>query len=583
MRKKNKKSHDRDAAFSSRGKNSDRKIQGIERSNDSLEEHLPFERLLSRLSTKFINLPANKVSKEIEHALQIIVELLGIDRSSLYQYRENDRSLHCTHSWAREKDGKVRKKLSGKDYPWIAEKIRKGQIFSFSSIDELPAEAAFDKQSILEKLDLKSALVIPLMVSEKWIGALTFGAIYTARPWPENFIQVAELIGQVFANTLVRKQYEMKLQNAFSEIKQLKKQLESDYTYLREEIESEHDFHEIIGKSSPLKRVLSKIDKVASTDATVLILGETGTGKELVARAIHNRSHRKDRPLVKVNCAALSPSLIESELFGHERGAFTGAHARKLGRFEIADGSTLFLDEIGELPIELQAKLLRVLQEGEFERMGSSHTVKVDARVIAATNRNLEDEVRKERFRRDLLYRLNVFPITVPPLRQRKLDIPLLVNWFVKTYSKKLGKKIKNIPQDVMKKLQKHQWQGNIRELQNAIERAIINTQGPTLQLTDRFGAPEADQMSYPREETSDDRAEQLSPVRRVSLAEMERDYITQILKETNWTIEGPTGAALILDLKPSTLRFRMKKHGMQRPSIIGGVKSRSFFNHYPQ
>jgi PAS domain S-box-containing protein len=332
------------------------------------------------------------------------------------------------------------------------------------------------------------------------------------------------------------------------EIKRLKEQLQADYSYLQEEIKLTHDFEHIIGNSNELKYVLHKVEQVAPSDTTVLILGETGTGKELIARAIHSSSPRQHRPLIKVDCASLSPTLIESELFGHEKGAFTGAQARKIGRFELAHGSTLFLDEIGELPLELQTKLLRVVQEGEFERLGSSQTLKADVRIIAATNRDLEEEVRQGRFREDLWYRLNVFPITVPPLRQRQEDIPLLVQSFANRLSRKMGKEITRIPQQVVEVFQQYSWPGNIRELENVIERAIINTGGSVLQLAEKINA------SPPMP---------TSPTK--SLEAVERAHILRVLEEVKWKIDGKDGAAAKLELNPSTLRSRMRKLAIVR------------------
>jgi transcriptional regulator with GAF, ATPase, and Fis domain len=304
-----------------------------------------------------------------------------------------------------------------------------------------------------------------------------------------------------------------------------------------------------VGQSDAIKYVLFKISQVAPTDSTVLIMGETGTGKELVAHAIHDRSTRKDRPLIKVNCAALSASLIESELFGHEKGAFTGATTRKLGRFELANSGTLFLDEIGELPLLLQPKLLRVIQDGEFERLGGTKTIKVDVRIIAATNRDLKAEVDKGTFRQDLWYRLNVLPVTTPPLIERKEDIPLLVEHFVANYSKKFGREITSISAYAMRSLQEHSWPGNVRELANVIERAVIYSQGSVLQVSDRF------------EQVSEELVSEAK-----SLEEMEREYISHTLEITGWRIEGAHGAARILGLNPSTLRARMNKLQIQRP-----------------
>jgi transcriptional regulator with GAF, ATPase, and Fis domain len=330
-----------------------------------------------------------------------------------------------------------------------------------------------------------------------------------------------------------------------------KARLEAANVYLQEEIKTEHNFEEIIGTSVPIKKVLQAIEKVAATDATVLVTGETGTGKELIARAIHHLSHRKDGVLVKVNCAAIPAGLIESELFGHEKGAFTGALTRKIGRFELADKATIFLDEVGEIPLELQTKLLRVLQEGEFERLGSNKTVKVNVRVIAATNRDLEKEVREGRFRSDLFYRLKVFPIVLPPLRERTQDIPLLLTYFVKKYGANLGKKIESVPASAMEGLKRYAWPGNIRELEHVIERAVILSQGAELELGDwlpKSAAPAGNGSAS-------------------TLEEVERAHIAAVLGQTNWRVSGDKGAAKILGLNPTTLEARMKKLGIERPA----------------
>ena len=361
---------------------------------------------------------------------------------------------------------------------------------------------------------------------------------------------IAEALQQAH-NELERRVEErtVELRTALSEIKTMKDQLEAENIYFRQEIRMKHQFGHILGQSDGLKYVLYRAEQVAPTNTTVLILGETGTGKELIAAAIHNMSPRKDRLLITVNCAALPANLIESELFGREKGAFTGADTRQVGRFEVANGSTLCLDEIGELPLEAQAKLLRAIQHNEFERLGSSHTIKVDARIVATTNRNLEEEVRKGRFRQDLYYRLNVFPITVPPLRQRKEDIPLLVQAFIERYSRKLGKQITSIQKETMKALQDYPWPGNVRELESVLERAVILCFGPVLQLADKLEI-----SSLPLSST----------VR--TLEEMERNQILKILSETRWRIEGKGGAAAVLGLHPSTLRARMHKLGILRP-----------------
>lgn len=332
------------------------------------------------------------------------------------------------------------------------------------------------------------------------------------------------------------------------QIEKLKEQIEAERAYLQEEIKLEFNHENIIGRSNEINYVFYKIEQIAATDTNVLVLGETGTGKELVARAIHSLSLRKDRPLVKMNCAALPSNLIESELFGHEKGAFTGAHSRRLGRFEVADGATLFLDEIGELPLELQPKLLQVVQTGEFERLGSSNTIKVDVRIICATNRNLEAEVRMGRFREDLWYRLNIFPITMPPLRDRLDDIPLLVDFYVNKISKRMGKSIQLIPAGVMDALRRYHWPGNIRELENVLERAVINSSGPKLHLADELKPPEKGFIRSGK-----------------TLANVEREYILQVLEQVEWKVSGKNSAAEILGLNRSTLRARMRKLNIRK------------------
>jgi len=354
----------------------------------------------------------------------------------------------------------------------------------------------------------------------------------------------------MFTDITERKQSEMELERAYAEIAQLTQQIEADKNYLQEEIKIEHDFDKIIGNSDAIKYVLFRLEQVAKTDAAVIILGETGTGKELIARALHSTSARAKRPLIKVNCATLTAQFIESELFGHVKGAFTDAIADRQGRFELANKGTLFLDEIGELPLDLQPKLLRVLQDGEFEKLGDSRTITTDVRVIAATNRDLEALVRSGKFRKDLWYRLNVFPISIPPLRQRKEDIPDMVNHFVKKIGKATGKIITHIPEAVLDELATYDWPGNIRELEHIIERAIITSTSNRLRLMESL---ERTAIEKPH-------------VGLLSHSEMEREHILRALEQTQWVIEGPNGAAGILKMHPNTLRYRMKKLNIQRP-----------------
>ena len=348
-----------------------------------------------------------------------------------------------------------------------------------------------------------------------------------------------------------RKGVEESLQDAIAEIKQLKDRLQAENVYLQQDVAREYNFGEIIGQSNAISYVFFRIEQVAPQDTTVLLLGETGTGKGVVARAIHGRSARKDRPMVTVNCTAMPANLIESELFGREKGAFTGADARQMGRFELADHGTIFLDEIGEMPLELQSKLLRVIQDGEFERLGSPRTTKVDVRIIAASNRNLEEEIKSGRFREDLFYRLNVFPITIPPLRQRKEDIPLLVNHFVAKFNKKTGKRIVTVSKETLNAFQEYHWPGNVRELESVIERAVITSHGTSLQVLDRF-----DTCQKTGEQSGEDVK---------ALAAHEQDHILKALQKTGWRIEGQNGAAVILGINPSTLRARMRKYGIRR------------------
>jgi len=358
----------------------------------------------------------------------------------------------------------------------------------------------------------------------------------------------------VFAQDITElKKMENQLREQLAEINNLKLRLEKENIYLREEVKTGLGFGKIIGSSETLQYVLFRAQQVAPTDATVLILGETGVGKGMVAHAIHGMSSRKDRTMVTVNCAALPANLVESELFGREKGAFTGAHARQAGRFEVADGGTIFLDEIGELPLELQTKLLRVLQDGEYERLGSSKTIKVNVRVIASTNRDLKTEMHNGRFREDLYYRLNTFPVTIPPLRMRTYDIPELVRYFLDKHARKLGKRFETISKDTLQKLQAYSWPGNVRELEHVIERAVITSPDTVLQL--------AEPLDF---DPVKEEAAQLS-----GYDAMAREHILQVLQKTRWKIDGEGGAASILGLNPSTLRFRLNKLGIKRSQNI--------------
>ena len=405
--------------------------------------------------------------------------------------------------------------------------------------------------------------VVPLIIRGKSIGTLYVGS-RTRNQYSEHDLEFLQEVANQVALAVENMQ-------SFQEIAALKARLEKENVYLQEEIRTEHNFDEIVGNSPALLMVLRKVEQVAPTDSTVLIYGETGTGKELIARAIHDRSARKYHPLVKVNCSAISAGLVESELFGHVKGAFTGALERRIGRFELADGGTIFLDEIGELPLETQVKLLRVLQEREFEPVGSSQPVRVNVRVIAATNRNLVESIQTGSFRSDLFYRLNVFPLELPSLHERRSDIPKLARFFLSHYSKKLGKNIEGISQDTMDRISGYSWPGNVRELQNVIERAAILCQQPILELNPDL-APISARGVLPRAPEGLSEAEvapyssSASPALS-TLTEVERGHIMAVLKQTGGVIEGPKGAARILNLHPNTLRHRISKLGIKRPT----------------
>ncbi len=439
------------------------------------------------------------------------------------------------------------------------ERVYQGETcFYASEIQKLfPAEAA------LVRLNGESYIGLPMHdKAGELIGHL---AVIDDMPMDEaRGMDVLKIFAARAGAELERMKAEAELREAMAEVERLKNQLHAENVYLQEEILRENNFEEIIGTSPALLAVLRQLERVAPTDATVLILGETGTGKELLARAIHNLSARRERPLIKVNCGAISAGLVESELFGHVKGAFTGALDKRVGRFELADGGTLFLDEVGELPLETQVKLLRVLQEGEFEPVGSSKTLTVDVRIIAATNRNLETEIAAGRFRADLFYRLNVLPLHNPPLRERRADIPALAAFFASRFARRFDRHIEGIAHETITLLQNYAWPGNIRELQNLIERGVVLATGKTLFIEPGFLPAARTAAAAAASMPAITSAHSLAPR---ALDTVEREHIHAALAETNWVIEGDKGAAKILDLHPNTLRSRMKKMGIQRPA----------------
>ncbi len=517
---------------------------------DKLQKHSEFQELISNISNKFVGLTGVEFEMAIQDTLEEIGKYFNSDTVRLYRLSLQGDVLKVRNQW-KDKDLAPLEEMAEihtMKYPNLAAHYSKGEATVFSKFDDSPNWPEMRK--ILKFFGTKAGVGVPLEVDSSGVDVFAMDKVRSEHVWPADIVEQSKAIGKVILSAMRRRETEVKLNDSYHEIKLLKERLEVENIYLRDQISVQSTHKDIIGKSDAMKYVLYKIKQVAPSDATVLILGETGTGKELVAEAIHNESSRRNRPLVKVNCAALPANLIENELFGREKGAFTGSQVRQIGRFELADKGTFFLDEVGELPLELQAKLLRAIQSGEFERLGSPHTVKVDVRIISSTNRDLIDEVKKGRFREDLYYRLNVFPVTVPPLRERKEDIPMIAKYFLKKFGKKIGKQIERVPYDVIKSLQEYHWPGNVRELENIIERSMIISPNSTLHLADKLELYK----------TTDHGTSQSK-----DLSEVEHDHILRVLEQTRWKIEGKNGAAESLNLNPSTLRTRMRKLGIRR------------------
>ena len=510
--------------------------------------------LLEINNSIIMNLTKDALYQAVCEALR---RVLPVDRASLALYqpdRDTLRIIALERDWGLDYFG-VGTEMNRKDshHGWVFDHQRPLLRRDVATEWEYPIE-----QRLL-KTGLRSFCLAPLILEGKSIGTLGIGSDKANQYSEADAELLCEVAGQVALAAANMKSYE--------EIATLKARLEKENIYLREEIRTEHNFEEIVGNSPALLAVLRVVEQVAPTDSTVLIYGETGTGKELIARAIHNRSARKGRALVSVNCSAISAGLVESELFGHLKGAFTGAIERRIGRFELADGGTIFLDEIGELPLETQVKLLRVLQEHECEPVGSSRPLRVDVRVIAATNRNLRAAVEAGRFRSDLFYRLNVFPLELPPLRERRSDIPQLVALCVSRFSQRFGKKVEGVSQESMDRLMSYPWPGNVRELQNVMERAVVLSTAPTLRL-DKDLVPVAasgGEPAIPDIAAQETRPAGLTSSRLPTLEEMERGHILVALQRAGGVVDGPRGAAKMLNLHPNTLRHRMGKLGIKR------------------
>jgi len=526
----------------------------IERKRRKLEfmEKMRFETLLVELSARFVSLDSSEVDQAINQVFEMLGNLFRVDRCGLIELQDDDKSILLTHAWY----GEGREPISGLInlallWPWSYERLfARGENVVITTPSDLPPEAEKDRDTFTS-MGVRSSLTIPLALGRKIKYVIAFNTMDHERRWAEDYISRLRLMGEVLINTLARKQSEEQLKKSYEEIRDLKDKLQDEADFLWSEIKSCRNREEIIGQSEALSKVLLQVEQVAPTNSTVLICGETGTGKELIAQAIHDTSLCRDKIMVRVNCASLPASLVESELFGREKGAYTGALTRQIGRFEMADGSTIFLDEIAELPLELQAKLLRVLQEHTFERLGSPRTIQVNVRVIAATNRNIREEVKKGNFREDLYYRLNVFPITVPPLRERVDDIPMLVWAFVNEFCEKMGKQLYKIAKRDMEALQRYPWPGNVRELRNIIEHAVIVSTAGTLQIKLPQGA-----------EAECDWAK--------TLEEIESQHILAVLRHTGGRIKGEGGGCEHPGADPVNPQLKNEKTGHTPPQQKG-------------
>jgi transcriptional regulator with GAF, ATPase, and Fis domain len=512
----------------------------------------PFERLALSVSSFFSTLEADEADGAVARALEEVGTTFGVDECTFVSYGDRG-TVRVVRSWAQS----PHTPCSDEDVasmPWLLQRVARNAVVAMTPATDVPQAAARDRAHA-ERTGVVARLAVPVALRGRVVYGLIIGSRQRHAQWHGPIVERLRLVGEIIGAGLECVRQDQALRASQAEVERLGDGARGDTLYLKEEARNQAEADQIIGESTGFKVALARLGQVAPLDATVLLLGETGTGKELFARALHDRSRRRDRMLVRVNCAALPASLIESELFGHERGAFTGAISMRQGRFELADGGTIFLDEIGDLAPELQAKLLRVLQEGEFERVGSSKMRRVDVRVIAATHMDLEKAVADGRFRADLYYRLSVYPITLPPLRERPEDIPQLVWFFIHRHQRNLGRRIERVPGGVMHALQRHEWPGNVRELENVIERAMIRSTNGTLQLDDPLRVVV--------------RASQPAACGD-SLDSVQRFHIERVLRECGWRINGAGNAAVRLGIHPNTLRFRIKKLGVVIPERRG-------------
>jgi PAS domain S-box-containing protein len=519
----------------------------------TLEGRLAFQALVSEISADFVNLPSDRLDEAITDALHKVVETLELDRAVVWLRHEDGDDFRLAQWWAR--DGLPigsSERLSIKSlFPYLWSRLMAGEVCSFSRASDIPDEAT---RSNVVRFGSKASTTVGFSIDGQIAGCVSFSTAREEREWPEDVVGRLQLLSGVFANAIARQRAEKALTQALAEVKRLSERLKAENTYLRSEVRQAVGSSAVVGQSPAILQALDLVAQVAPTDSSVLLLGETGTGKELFASQVHDLSARRDRLMVRVNCAAIPDTLLESELFGREKGAYTGALTRQTGRFELADRSTIFLDEIGDLPLEVQVKLLRVLEDRQVERLGSSRSITVDVRIVAATHRNLEEMVATGKFREDLYYRINVFPIRVPPLRERPGDIALLVWRFVDEFSKRFGKPVATIDKDSLTELQHHSWPGNVRELRNVVERAMIVARPGdrlVIPLTPAAFAPAA-----------------ASP-RTSKLVDVEIAHMRSVLEACAWRIRGAGGAAERLGLKPSTLETRMAKLGIRRPNRV--------------
>jgi len=516
----------------------------------SLEEQLAFEYMLGEIATRIASVTPSEVNAEIAAAMHRLIVFLGFDRCTLFAYESDPGRFVAVSSVAASGIAPVAPGEAAPHLPWYVEQLASGRAVILPRIPEdLPPDARAERE-YCARSGLRSNLTVPLERRDGVRHCLAIGAFHHTRAFPEALVGRLRIVGELLVLALQRARSEQRLRSAMVELRKLKDRLQAENLYLREAAGPRVGADALVSQSPLFRAAIAEMRRVAPTKATVLLLGETGTGKEVMAGAIHELGPRADRPMIKVNCAALPATLIEAELFGREKGAYTGALSRQLGRFELADGGSIFLDEVGDLPLELQPKLLRVLQDGELERVGGTKTIRADVRVIAATNRDLSQAVRDGKFREDLYYRLNVFPIRLPPLRERIEDLPMLVWQFAREFADTMGRPIEWIADESMAALARYGWPGNVRELRNVVERAMIRATDSTL----RIALPET-------------RAEPAPATHGPTLKDSERRHIEAMLAECGWRIRGERGAAARLGLKPSTLESRMRKLGISRPS----------------